>query len=219
MIDFTGVTAVTIPEGAVVRITDAAGTVLWEKPTSGDLPTGYTPREYIEFTGKQAVDTVVIPDSNTRIESVFMRKSTDTRYLYGVLSTNHTASVTAYLATTSGNWRYCGTTKTLGVSANVKHTASQDRNGVVLDGTLTSYSGVSNVTAPKSRVIGSARNTSGGLESAFFVGLIYGFKMYNGDVLAADYVPCSDPDGVFGFWDKVTSTFKSSITDTPLQGG
>jgi hypothetical protein len=34
LIDFTGVKAITIPEGSVRKITNAAGTVLWEKPTA-----------------------------------------------------------------------------------------------------------------------------------------------------------------------------------------
>lgn len=219
MIDFTGVTAAQIPEGICTKITRKSdGAVMWEKPTSGELPSGYTRLKYIEFTGSQAVDTGVIPDYNTKIECVFMRKTSESRYLYGVLSTNHTASVTAYLTNTTGNWRFCGTTKTFAVSQNAKHTTTQSAAGVLFNGKLTSYTGVSAVTAPSSLIIGSARNTSGGLESTYMIGWIYEFRMYDGDVLTADYIPARNPDGDCGFWDKISRVFKTSITGTALFG-
>ncbi len=53
MVDFTGVKALTIPEGDVVKIT-SGDTVLWEKITSR-LPSEYQEVEYIEMTGTQGV--------------------------------------------------------------------------------------------------------------------------------------------------------------------
>ena len=218
-IDFTGVTAVRIPEGSCVKITRKSdGVILWQKPDSGELPSGYTRLEYISFTGSQAVDTGVIPDYKSKIECVFMRDSNDSRYLYGVLSANHTASVTAYITSTTGNWRFCGTTKTFSVTRNVKHTTAQSAAGVLFDGRLTAYTGVSAVAAPAALVLGSARNTTGGLESTYLVGKVYEFRMYDGDTLTADYIPAQNPDGVYGFWDKIGRTFKTSITGTALSG-
>lgn len=219
MIDFAGVTAVQIPEGNCVKITRKSDSaVIWEKPVSGELPNGYTQLKYIKFTGDQAVETEVIPDYKSKIECVFVREINESRYLYGVLSANHAASVTAYITSTSGNWRFCGTTKTLAVSLNVKHTSVQSAEGVLFNGKLTAYTGVSAVAAPASLVLGSARNANGGLEDTFFVGKVYEFRMYDGETLTAEYIPAQNPDGVYGFWDTVSRTFKTSITGTALSG-
>lgn len=218
-IDFTGVTAVTIPEGNVLKIARKSdGTVLWEKPASGDLPAGYTRLEYVMFTGEQTVDTGIIPDRNTKIEVVFVKTQSSAMYLYGVRTSGNTASVTAYL-TSSGAWRFGNQSRNLTLSANVKYTTIQNKSGINVNGTLTSYSTTpSSFTAPYALTIGSGRTTAGGYGDPTFVGKIYDFKMYSDNVLTAEYIPCRNPGGVYGFWDKVTGAFKQSITDVPLQG-
>lgn len=219
-IDFTGVTAVQIPEGNVLKIARKSdGTVLWEKPASGDLPAGYTRLEYVLFTGKQTVDTGIMPDRNTKIEVVFEKTQSSTMYLYGVRTSNNTASVTAYL-TSSGAWRFGNQYRNLTLSANVKYTTIQNKSGINVNGTLTSYSTTpSSFTAPYALTIGSGRTTAGGYGDPTFVGKVYDFKMYSNNVLTAEYIPCRTPGGVYGFWDKVSGSFKGSVTSTPLEGG
>lgn len=219
-IDFTGVTAVTIPEGNVLKVTRKSdGTVLWEKPASGDLPAGYTRVEYILFTGEQTVDTGIVPDYNTQIEVVFVKTQSSAMYLYGVRTSGNTASVTAYL-TSSGAWRFGNQSRNLTLSANVKHATIQSKSGINVDGKLTSYSTTTpSFTAPYALTIGSGRTTAGGYGDPTFVGKIYDFKMYSNNVLTAEYIPCRNPGGVYGFWDKVSGSFKGSVTSTPLEGG
>ena len=217
MIDFTGVNAVQIQEGNVTKIARKSdGVVLWGKPVSGDPPAGYTLLEYIQFTGEQTIDTEIVPDYNTTIEVTFQKDSSTAIYLYGVRSTNNTASVTAYL-NTNGAWRFGKTYRTFTYSANTKHTAKQSRTGIISNGTSYAYNNtVTEFTAPYTLTIGSARTTSGGYGDPSFVGKIYDFKMYDGDVLTAEYIPCKNSSGMCGFWDKVGGTFKTSVTGVDL---
>ena len=54
--DWSQVTALTIPEGNVEQVS-ANGVVLWRKSL---LPSGYTQLEYIESTGTQDIDTGIL---------------------------------------------------------------------------------------------------------------------------------------------------------------
>ena len=71
--DFSGVKAITIPEGAVKKITNQAGQVLWEKPSvSADVTvtiTGYGDPDYcyvklggVMYTGPK---TISVPSGTT----------------------------------------------------------------------------------------------------------------------------------------------------------
>ena len=70
---------------------------------NSDLPTGYKRVDYINFTGEQIVDTGVICNRNTKLCVLFTREKSTQHYLYGVASSDNTASVTAYLG---GSWRF-----------------------------------------------------------------------------------------------------------------
>lgn len=58
--DWSQVTALTIPEGNVKQVS-ANGVILWKK---GLLPSGYTQLEYIESTGTQYIDTGIATTNN-----------------------------------------------------------------------------------------------------------------------------------------------------------
>lgn len=60
MLDFTGVKAITIPEGSAAKITRKSdGTVLWQKVTSR-LPSAYQEVEYIEGDGNCAIASDIL---------------------------------------------------------------------------------------------------------------------------------------------------------------
>lgn len=214
---FNGATCVTIPEGNVARITDGSGVVIWEIPATGDLPVGYTQIDYIEFTGEQIIDTGIVPTQNTTIEITFVKKSSASIYLYGVRNSANTASVTAYLAS-SGAWRFGNTYRNFTLAADMEHTAVANSSGIKMDGNTYNYgSAVKTFTANASLIIGSSRSTSGGMGTPQFVGTISAFKMLDGDTVVAEYIPCKNPNGVVGMWDKTSGSFKHSLTDVELQ--
>jgi hypothetical protein len=198
MLDFSGVKAITIPEGKVVRIT-SGDTLIWEQAER------YTLLDYLQFNADMVFDTGVICTDSTTIEVKFTRESTDSKYLYGVRTTNNTASVTAYLAT-SGAWRFGNTYRNYTVSQNVDNTAIVKKSGITMNGTTTKYiATVKAFTSPYTLTIGSARTTSGAKSAAQFVGKIYYFKMWDGDSLILDLAPCSLASGEKGFVDLVTN--------------
>lgn len=185
---------------------------------SGDLPAGYSRADYIKFTGKQVVDTGIICNQNTKIQTYFTRSASTQEYLYGVASSNNTASVTAYLG---GSWRFGNkaATKTVGtVSAKVGYAVYVDASTISVSNHIAAISGVNAFETVGSLLIGSCRSASGAVGAAQFDGTISFFAMWEGDELVLKLVPVTDGTA-FRFFDLVSKEFFDSITDTPLEGG
>lgn len=204
MIDFTGVSAIRIPEGSVAKITNAQGVVLWEKPSAGD----YTFPEYLMFNADMVFDTGVCCTQNTTIDVRFTNESSGARYLYGARTTNNTASITAYL-TSSGAWRFGNTYRNFTTKNSTDiHDVVVSKDGIQYDGNSYKYgSTVKTFTCPWTLTVGSARTTSGAKSAAQFIGKLYHFRMYDGDTLILDWIPCVKADGTRGLYDQVTGTF------------
>lgn len=203
MMDFSTLKALTIPEGSVVKITNVQGVVLWEK---------YTFPEYLAFDADMVFDTGVYCTRNTTIDVRFTNGGDSASYLYGARTTGNTASVTAYL-TQSGAWRFGNTYKNFTTrKSNVIHTVVVSKTGIVYDGTANKYvNTLKNFACPWTLTVGSARTTSGAETEASFVGKIYHFRMYDGDTLILDWIPCAKFDGTLGFYDNVTGKFVSPM--------
>lgn len=206
MLDFTGVKAITIPEGSVTKITRGT-TLLWEKPSEESV----TILDYIQFNKNMVFDTGIICTDATVIETKFTRESSNTMYFYGVRNSANTASVTAYLSN-SGAWRFGNTYKNQTLQLDTEHTIVVDNSGILANGTKLKYgTTVQKFTANATLTIGSARGTSGALTSAQFIGKVFYFRMYSGGTLLIDWVPAQRPDGVYGFWDNVSNTFIAPV--------
>lgn len=193
-------------------------------PTGGggggdsDLPAGYRRADYIQFAGKQIVDTGIICNQNTKIQTYFTRGSSSQEYLYGVASSGNTASVTAYLG---GSWRFgnksaaksCGT-----INAKVGYAGYVDASTISVTNSVSAISGVNEFETVGSLLIGSCRSAEGDVGTAQFDGKISFFAMWEGDEQVLKLVPVTD--GItYRFFDMVSQEFFDSITDTPLGGG
>lgn len=219
MMDFTGVQAITIPEGAVAKIMRGAE-VLWEKPGSGGLPAGWTLANYVRFTGAQHIDTGIVPTQDTRIEVTFTREDSGSRYLYGVRNSANTASVTAYLST-SGAWRFGNTYRNFTLTVDKEYSMVVDKNGVDQNGNHYNYgTAVKSFTANGTLTLGSARSTSGGLGSPQFIGKVKEFRMHDDGNLVLELLPVYNAaTGAYAFYDTVAGELKPSMTETPFEGG
>lgn len=219
MMDFTGVQAITIPEGAVAKIMRGAE-VLWEKPSSGGLPAGWTMANFVRFTGAQHIDTGVVPTQKTRIEVTLTMEDSDARYLYGVRNSGNTASVTAYLSN-SGAWRFGNTYRNFTLTVDKEYAMVVDSDGIAQNGNHYSYgAAVKSFTANGTLTLGSARSTSGGLGSPQFIGTVKEFRMYDNGNLVLELLPVYNAaTGAYAFYDTVEGELKPSMTTTAFQGG
>lgn len=185
---------------------------------SSDLPPGYKRVDYIQFAGKQIVDTGIICDQDTKIRTIFTREKSTQHYMFGVTSSDSTASVTAYFG---GNWRF-------GNKAQSKNPITRDdlvycgilsNSEIAISGSVSSISGVNDFKTIGSLVLGACRSSSGNIPNATFVGKTLLFEIWLGGDKELKLVPVVSTDGVYRFYDEVSKTFFDSITDTPLDGG
>lgn len=177
----------------------------------------YTRVSYIQFTGEQTIDTGIICNQDTKLKVVFTREKSAQHYLFGVASSDNTASVTAYLG---GSWRFGNkaNTKTLTTNEDMVYSGVLDSSQMTITGSKTTISGVNDFETIGSLLIGTCRSASGNVGSPQFLGKIYSIEMWEGTEQVLKLIPMVNKEGVYGFWDDVSETFLTSITDTPLQG-
>lgn len=48
---------------------------------------------------------------------------------------------------------------------------------------------------------------------------LYYFRIYDGDILVRDFVPCVDSEGIYGLYDKLSETFYVNIGSDLFIGG
>lgn len=191
-----------------------------EGKAAGGGTTGYTRIGYVQFTGDQIVDTGIVCNQDTKIRVIFTRTSSTAQYMYGVVNSGNTASVTAYLSS-GGAWRFGSKSisRSLLANAELVHCAIVDSSGIISGGGTSSFSGTTDFGTIGTLLIGSCRSASGGIGSAQYAGRIYEFEMWQGGTQVLHLIPVISPDGEYGFWDKVSETFFGSITDVSLEGG
>ena len=144
--------------------------------------------------------------STYELEVMFARsEKSSTPYLYGCVTSPHTASVTAYLSS-GGAWRFGSSYK--GLSTN-----NTFINRVIISNGKTDFNFTagtftkSTFTTPDTVVLGGYRAASGALTKNYQGKVFYIRISENGEYLL-DWYPCKRlSDGVEGFWDCVTQTF------------
>ena len=166
----------------------------------------YEPIDYVTFDADKLFDAGIIK-STYGIEVLFERTNTSgTPYLYGFVTSPHTASVTAYL-TSDGSWRWGSQYKGFTTNTTKMYKVEIKNGTFVGDFTSSSFTKSSAFTTSDTLVVGGYRGTSGGTTKQY-KGYLYYFRINEGDNKIADWYPCRrKSDGVEGFWDCVSQTF------------
>lgn len=183
------------------------------------IPAGYARADYIQFTQAQIVDTGIICNQNTKIQVCFTRERSTQHYMYGVASSDNTASVTAYLG---GSWRFGNksATKTISMTRDdIFYSAIVDNSEISVTGNASTISGVNEFETVGTLTLGGCRSSDGTLSSAQFAGKIPFFVIWQGEEQVRKLVPVVSAEGVYRFFDMVSKAFFDSVTGSALEGG
>lgn len=166
---------------------------------------GYELLEYTTFNADRLYDLGIVK-STYELEVLFQRsESKATPYLYGCVTSPHTASVTAYLST-GGSWRWGAYYKGIGTN-NLNEWRVRMKNGNALYNGMSSNFTKSTFTTPDTVVLGGYRTASGSLVKNY-LGKVFYIRISEDGEYLKDWYPCKRlSDGVEGFWDSVTQTF------------
>ena len=170
---------------------------------------GYEIMDYLDFKNDKVFDTGFYSNETTSVEVLFRRTDTaSAEYLFGVTSTSN-SRFTAYL-TSSGYWRHGAQYASITIKDELLHYGSVTPKKTFVDNTSKTFT-LAAYTSPFTIPVGGYKPATG-VATADYQGHLYYFRMWHGDEVVVDYMPCKRlSDGVEGFWDCVTQTFVESL--------
>lgn len=169
------------------------------------VQSGYELIDFVTFSKDKLFDLGKVK-STYELEVMFKRsESSSTPYLYGCITSPHTASVTAYLSS-GGSWRFGTSYKGISMNNILTHIVKIKNGSITYDFTTSSFTKAT-FTTPDTVVLGGSRAASGATSKSY-QGRVYYYKITEGDTAILDWQPCKRlNDGVEGFWDCVSQTF------------
>lgn len=191
------------------------------------LPSGYIELEYLESTGTQYIDTLFIPNQDTRVILDYNQKISEKgNVIMGTRASTTPTLAYIFWGASSGYWRiqYNGQNFLSAIKKdNKRHLLDFNKNNVYFDETLIKTFIYETFTCNHSIPIFCCYDTN--KYDYFQNAKIYSCKIYDNDVLVRDFIPCLDNNGTPCMYDMVskqtfynqgTGEFKWSINPTYL---
>lgn len=185
------------------------------------LPPEYTRLEYIESSGTQYIDTLFLPNQNSRVVlDAYFLEGTATKAIFG--ARNDTNKVLDAF----GLWNWTGThfstyyaasSSDVAVVPTGRHKIDKNRNVTTIDDVSVEQEKAT-FQANYSLVLFSFNN-SDGIDERMVSMRLYSCKIYDNGVLIRNYVPCKNKNGTLGLYDMINRRFyKNSGSDTFIPG-
>ena len=179
------------------------------KVTKSVLPDGYTQIEYIETTGTQYIDTGFKPNQNTKFE-VDLNVTNTGCHVFGARTAYLNKAFVLFWASNSD---YCiqmadsdfnGGTFDTTKRYKVTMTSSQ----LFLDDNLQASYSVGDFQCEQNAWLMSCYSSN---SSEYARGKLYSAKIYDGNTLIRNFIPCKNSSGTIGLYDIVNSQFYTNV--------
>lgn len=174
----------------------------------GRLPSGYTELQYIQSTGTQWIDTGITPtqDYTLYTKVAFLgssgtnvlgtrNSSNDTTNRFGIISFGSSALFGAFYGTNSVTGKAVDQTP---------HEFSIGPDGFTMDEKTVSVQ-QTNFSCSYPIILFGFNNGANGIVGA--EEKVYSCKIYSDGQLVRDFIPCINPDGIIGLYDKENAIF------------
>ena len=182
--------------------------VVPHQDSGGRLPSGYTELQYIESTGTQWIDTGITPtqdytlytkvsflgSSGTNVLGT-RNSSNDTTNRFGIISFGSSALFGAFYGTNSVTGKAVDQTP---------HEFSIGPDGFTMDEETVSVQ-QTNFSCSYPIILFGFNNGANGIVGA--EEKVYSCKIYSDGQLVRDFIPCINPDGIIGLYDKENAIF------------
>lgn len=173
------------------------------------LPSGYTQLEYIKSSGTQYIDTGFKPNQNTKIvisvaflgsagENVLgsRNSSSDATNRFGIITFGSSSKIGSFFGSTA--------TQSISLDSSI-HNYTLSKAGLSVDGV--SYGGAytSSFSCTYPITLFAWNNGSNGIVKNS--SKIVDCKIFSGEVLVRNFIPCKNSSGVIGLYDVIENQF------------
>lgn len=171
------------------------------KPASR-LPEGYTEVQYIQSTETQYVDTGFKPNQDSRVLIKLSTSETGSHTVFGA----DIDWVDNGFALGVGFTHYGKETGTIsGLNNGSPHEVDFNKNIISMDGSTVLTMGASTFSVPHNLAL-FANNRAGGIQEKTTMVLYY-CRIYDGNTIIRDYIPCKNAAGAVGLYDLIGQKF------------
>ena len=171
-------------------------------PGTSRLPEGYTELEYIRSTGEQYVDTLFIPNQDTKLELKFQTSQTSAGGI-AVCDSEWQSNAFGVWVNAAGYGN--ATDQKVIHYGQDEITLVLDKNKLYKDGTLT-WTATESIFQTTHALTLMALRRNGSM-SEYLSGKLYYCKLWDNGTSVRDYVPCLNPSNEVGLYDIVNGVF------------
>lgn len=169
---------------------------------SSRLPEGYAEVQYIQSSGTQYVDTGFKPNQDSRVLIKLSTSETGSHTVFGA----DIDWVDNGFALGVGFTHYGKETGTIsGLNNGSPPEVDFNKNIISMDGSTVLAMGASTFSAPHNLAL-FANNRAGGIQEKTTMALYY-CRIYDGNTIIRDYIPCKNAGGAVGLYDLVDGKF------------
>nr|DAI43618.1 MAG TPA: hypothetical protein [Caudoviricetes sp.] len=169
---------------------------------SSRLPEGYAEVQYIQSTGTQYVDTGFKPNQDSRVLIKLSTSETGSHTVFGA----DIDWVDNGFALGVGFTHYGKETGTIsGLNNGSPHEVDFNKNIISMDGSTVLAMGASTFSVPHNLAL-FANNRAGGIQGKTTMALYY-CRIYDGNTIIRDYIPCKNAGGAVGLYDLIGQKF------------
>lgn len=169
---------------------------------SSRLPEGYAEVQYIQSTGTQYVDTGFKPKQDSRVLIKLSTSETGSHTVFGA----DIDWVDNGFALGVGFTHYGKETGTIsGLNNGSPHEVDFNKNIISMDGSTVLTMGASTFSVPHNLAL-FANNRAGGIQKKTTMALYY-CRIYDGNTIIRDYIPCKNAGGAVGLYDLIGQKF------------
>ena len=183
----------------------------------GRLPEGYTELEYIESNGNQYIDSLIKPTGNTRVLcKVRFPTTNEGTWIFGARDGSGSKAYGFLSYQNQYRSDYDIARPLISASYGPDLLIDKDGGKTSVNGTLVDDAETFNFACQYNLLIGANSNT--GSPMGYAKALHEWYKVYSGDTLLLDLVPCRSPDQEIGMFDLVDSILYTSSGSSFLAG-
>ena len=185
------------------------------------LPSGYTELEYIQSSGTQYIDTGFKPNQDAKIvinmaflgsagENVLgsRNSSSDATNRFGIITFGSSSKIGSFFGSTA--------TQSISLDSSI-HNYTLSKSGLSVDGVAYGGAYTASFSCTYPITLFAWNNGSNGIVKNS--SKIVNCKIFSGEALVRNFIPCKDSSGVIGLYDTVNSQFYSNVgTGTFIAG-